>query len=108
MSKTEQMVFDVEANVVRAKQELHSLRDDVDKLTVAVFGLLGLMGRMGLSENFSEAMRHIQRMISIVHMMRIQIKMLEAEMGPLGWTLLAIGMAGTVLTVEQEVESWMA
>jgi uncharacterized protein YaaW (UPF0174 family) len=100
---TEQLVFDVNANVTRAKTQLKSLMDQVEQLSGAMYGALGIMSRMGLPEEAASAMRIMQQAIITANMLRSTIRLLELEMGPVGWALFAIGVVGTTVSFADSI-----
>lgn len=55
----------------------------------------------GGNEDLESLIGYVQTVITAVTAARTALKLLQLEMGPLGWILLALGTAATVIGVDQ-------
>lgn len=67
-------------------------------LQTALYGILGILRRLGMPEEVDAAIIKIQRLIATLNMLRVALYSLEMASGPVGWTMAGIGIAGTVLS----------
>jgi hypothetical protein len=68
------------------------------KVQTLLYGILGILHRLGLPEPIDAAIVKIQRLISALNMLRLTLIGVEAASGPIGWAMAGIAVAGTVLT----------
>lgn len=92
-----QVSFSLEINVEQAYQ-------DIRRVQTLLYRTLGLLRRMGLSEEIDEAIAQIQRLIAILNSARLAIAALEAASGPIGWALAAVQVGTTLFSVADMIE----
>lgn len=63
------------------------------KLQTVLYRGLGLMRRLGLPEEIDSAIAKVQRLISILNMLRLTMIAVHVAAGPIGWALALIGVA---------------
>jgi len=98
MSSDETVSFSLEVNVEKAYE-------NVRKLQTVIFRVMGLMRRMGLSEDIDAAINKIQTAITLLNQYRLTLAAAQAASGPLGWALLGISVATTMYTSVEFMES---
>lgn len=91
MSIDETVSFSLEVNVEEAMTNLR-------RALTLLYRTLGLMRRLGLSENMEFAVTTMQRTIAVMNQLRLAALALQAASGPIGWALAAVGIAGTVVS----------
>lgn len=69
--------------------------------TSAIYGLFGLLRRMGFGEEFNEITGNIMNMIAKLNMLRVSLISVQAAAGPVGWALAGISVAGTIMTMSE-------
>jgi len=107
MSETEEVQYSITADTEQAKDQFEGLIITVNEAQVALYGMLGILRRMGLSEDVTRAITDIQRLISIMNMLRASYLALMAASGPVGWALAGIGLAGSAVTAVGSVLSML-
>lgn len=98
VDSSEEKVFTIRADTEQAKRNVTSLGKTLLQLQAVSYGAMGILARLGLGPEISEAARQIQRFISLVTMARIQINLLYATTGPVGWAMFGLSLVGTALT----------
>lgn len=104
--ETEQLVFDVSANVTRAREEFQNLAEDLDKVIVMLYGVFSLMRRMGLEDDAAKAIAELQRLISTLMMLHRALVLVQTST-PLGAALGLLGVIGGGLTLTDQLRSFM-
>ena len=106
MSENTEINYLLTVNVEQASSEIRQL----ERL---MFRTLSLFRRMGLPEEIGQAIDAIQRLISLLRMLRIAIALTEAASGPIGWALAAVSgatfvaeAAETVSPYSQQLYEW--
>lgn len=88
--------YDIEVNV-----DIRKATEELKKYSVVLYGILGILSRMGLGEEFTEIMRKIQQMIATINMLRASLILLQTASGPVGWAMAVVSVAGTILTLSE-------
>lgn len=84
--------FSLEVNVEKAYTEIR-------RVQALLYRTLGLLQRMGGGdEDIMRVIAKLQRLIAIMNMVRLTAIAMHTAMGPVGWGLAAVGLAGTVMT----------
>lgn len=102
--ETEQLVFDINANVIKAKRDIRELSDTIDQLIVSLSGALSLMRRMGVSEDMEKAIGEFQRVISTLMILHRSLLLVYTST-PLGAALGVLGAIGTGLSLSDQLFS---
>jgi hypothetical protein len=87
----ETVTFNLELNV---EQALSSIR----RIETLLYRIMGLLRRMGLSEDVEKAVLSIQKLIMTIRLLHTAIVALEAASGPVGWALAIVGMGTAALS----------
>lgn len=101
MPESEELVFDIKADITQATREFKDFNNVLSQSISALYGTMALMRRMGLPESQQEALRDLMRIISLLNMARTSILALQAASGPIGWAMAGIGLLGTALTASE-------
>jgi len=97
----------IEVDTSGAHKEIESLDKRLSQFMSVAYATLGLMSRMGLGEDATKAIRVIQQLISTANMLRTTLTLLEMQT-PYGWVMAAFSLIGTAMTIESQMESWVA
>lgn len=74
------------------------------RISAALYGIIGILRRMGLPEDVDAVVTRLQRVISMLIMLRTSYMLAMAATGPVGWAMAGVGIVGTALTIAEEVE----
>ena len=96
----ETVSFSLEVNVEPAEKSIR-------RLQTLLYQTLGLLRRMGLSEEADQLIRQIQQIIGWLNRLRLLALLTQASMGPIGWALLAVGVATLAYDITAEVEGYV-
>jgi hypothetical protein len=66
--------------------------------------LLILIESLGLPREMRAAINDVQMFVATVNTLRTTLKLLQIEMGPVGWVLLGIGVVGG-MAMSQQMEA---
>lgn len=91
--------FTLEVNTSRAVRALL-------KVQTVLYGVLGLLHRLGLPEPIDAAIRKLQQLIAAANMLRRSLILLETASGPLGWTMATVAVVGTALSFGEMLEGY--
>jgi len=58
-----------------------------------------LLRKLGLPDNIQAGLMQVQRMIIVLNLLQRTIEATYVSMGPLGWVLLGISWASTIVTM---------
>lgn len=78
------MAYDITVNAAQAKQELNSLRSAIDQTLAAAYGILSLMRRVGLGDEFDAAISKVLRLIAVINILKTSITLMWAALFPVG------------------------
>jgi len=84
---------------VKLNFDMREATADLVKYSVALYGVLGILNRLGLPEEAQDCIRVLQKMIATINMLRASMIALQIASGPLGWALAGVSVAGSVLTL---------
>jgi len=90
----------LEIVVDRIKTKTDLTKREIDALLVAAQGLLAVFRHGNWGEDADAVIAKIQRIISLLLVLRIQLTATYATMGPFGWILAGLGTVGLVYTIE--------
>lgn len=108
MSEVTRKTFEFEATgVEQTKRQLEDLNKYITLATSAAYGILGILRKMGLGEDVTKAITIVQRMISTLNMLRTTMIALQLASGPWGWAMAGIGLAGTLITIGDQINYGM-
>jgi len=79
-------------------------REQIQQLERLIFRTLSLFRRMGLPEEVAQIIDRVQRLISVLRMLRLTFMLTQAAAGPIGWAMLAVSAATTLYEVGEVVE----
>jgi len=99
MSESYPVSFDLELNI--SPITLSTLR----RTQTLLFQTASLMRRMGLGEEINDALSRMQRAIMVANALRLAFIALNAASGPLGWALAGVGVAASVMSAGELLES---
>lgn len=88
----ETVTFNLELNV-------EAVIENTRRLETLLFRSLSLMGRLGLPENITEAIRKVEQLVMVIRLLHTAAIALEAASGPIGWALALVGAASAVLSL---------
>lgn len=91
MSTDETVSFSLEVNL---KETYTGIR----RVQTLVYGLLGLLRRLGLPEDLERGIITFQRFIVAANQARLAAIALQTAAGPVGWGLAAVSIGVTVLS----------
>ena len=87
---------------IRANQSLNSLNRMAATTTVGLQDLLAITRLMaGDDPNIQSFITYLTTTIALVNTARVVVKLLQIEMGPIGWVLLIAGTVGGVAAMDQ-------
>lgn len=92
MSERVEIEYALTVNVEDATTQIRQL----ERL---LFRTMSLLRRMGLPENVTAVINQIQRLITVLRMLRVSLLMLQAATGPWGWIMGGMGLAVAGLTM---------
>jgi len=90
--------FDITASVSEVLTQIQLLERAINQL-------FSLMHKMGLPEEYEAMMTKVQRAIALWNLYRLTVIQAQLVSGPLGWTILGLGVAGTVVSTYDFMES---
>lgn len=89
--------FSLEVNVTKAYENIR-------RVQTILYRTISLLRRMGLPEDVDDAIAHIQKLISILNMLRLTMIAVQAASGPIGWAMAAVSVGGTAVTIAEELD----
>jgi hypothetical protein len=97
------MVSITEANrqldEIQVKQEaIRSVRYEILRVESSIMRISAELGRMTGSKEVSQAIREINRLITVFRMLDVTLRLFETG-GPHGWALAGLSIVATTLTV---------
>jgi len=72
--------------------------NNVRRLETLVYRTLGLMRRLGLPEDISQAIYKVQRLIMVLRLAHTAMIALSLASGPIGYALAAVGIASAAVS----------
>lgn len=75
-------------------------RNEIAMLLTAASAVMGVLRRMDLGEEHDEIVAKIQRIVTMLIVLRTQLMVTYAAMGPLGWVIAGLGVVGMAFTLE--------
>jgi len=94
-------IYDI--SLVFEEESVRNVMSKLVAISTVMYGVLGLMRRMGLPEEYDQAIIAIQQIISTLNMLRVSLTALIALSAthPIGWAMFAIAAGGTILTLAE-------
>lgn len=86
------ITYNLEINTSKATKAMFQFQ-------LALYGVLGILHRLGLPEPIDAAIVKVQRLIAALNMLRVTLIATQAASGPLGWAMAGVSIAGSVLGV---------
>jgi len=90
--------FSLEVNIQEAYE-------DIRRVETILFRTLNLVQRLSGDEKLDAFVSKLQRLIMIVNQARLTIAAFQIVAGPIGWGLAIVGLAGTALTIAEEMDA---
>ena len=90
--------FSLEINIEKAYVEIR-------RVQTLLFRTLNLVQRLSGDEKLDAFVSKLQRLISILNTTRLTIMAFQIAAGPIGWGLAIVGLAGTALTIAEEMDA---
>lgn len=95
---TETTSFEFEARgTQRTLGNIRRLITSLQSLQAAGHTTLWILERLGLPRNVADAIRVLTSLYTTIQMVSTALAALEVQMGPVGWALLGITIAGGVI-----------
>ena len=94
----ETVSFSLEINIEKAYVEIR-------RFQTLLFRTLNLVQRLSGDEKLDAFVSKLQRLISILNTARLTIAAFQIAAGPIGWGLAIVGLAGTALTIGEEMDA---
>jgi len=92
--------FSLEVNIEKAYE-------DIRRVQTLLFRILNIVQRMSGDEKLDAFISKLQRLIMILNQARLTIIAFQIASGPIGWGLAIVGLAGTALTIAEEMDSFL-
>lgn len=73
---------------------------EVAAVLTVLTATLGLLRRANLGEEHNEIIMKIQKIVTLLIVLKTQFAATYATMGPLGWALAGVGAMGVVFTID--------
>ncbi len=89
-------IAEAKARVLALKEEIEKTKVSISELEHLLFRYIALARRCGLPDDAVQAIALIQRLISIVKMLRVSLAILTATT-PIGWINLLTGLGGLLM-----------
>lgn len=100
---SQQMAFGAGGELIPVKVEIEidtsKAEYSLSKLSVQLYGIIGLLRKMGLPEEADELLLKVQRITSSLYMMQAALLAVQASTGPYGLLLSIFVGVGTAVTV---------
>ncbi len=107
------VLAEIEATLDRIEQKLATSEQDAETATLTYADLhnvmqdvFAILRQMDLPEEVENAMRMIQRLVTVANSLRIAMIALNAASGPTSWLLAALGVAPSLIYATDMIGSY--